>query len=282
VANGIDWFRWHHGSVNDPKFGLVAKKAGVRVGDVIAVWALVLEQASANTVRGDIGDIDHEATDFLLGAEEGTTARILAAMEARSLTTNGRVTRWDERQPKRERVDTTAAERKRAQRDRQRERDEHRDIDADGVSDDVTPSHATSHHVTPREEKSREELKPPIPPKGGDKVDSIDSPKRKAAISLQTYLDDCRKAGIKAIPEGHAVFAYATKVGIPDEFLRLHWYEFKDRYTMPDAKRYKSWATVFHKSVKGNWFRLWRAANDGSYVLTTEGQQAQRDHGEAA
>jgi len=123
---------------------------------------------------------------------------------------------------------------------------------------------------------------PPIPPKGGDPGKVQDEPKRKAAISLQTYLDDCRKAGIKAIPEGHAVFAYATKVGIPDEFLRLHWYEFKDRYTMPDAKRYKSWATVFHKSVKGNWFRLWYAANDGTYALTTTGQQAQRDHGEAA
>ena len=60
MANGIDWFRWHHGSVNDPKFGLVAMKADARVGDVIAVWALVLEQASANTDRGAFGDIDHE------------------------------------------------------------------------------------------------------------------------------------------------------------------------------------------------------------------------------
>ena len=157
MANGIDWFRWHHGSVNDPKFGLVAKKAGVRRGDVIAVWALVLELASANTERGAIGDIDHEATDFLLGAEEGTTASILAAMEARGLTTDGRVTRWDDRQPKRERVDTTASDRKRAQR----ERDSTRDNNADGVPPDVTPCHATSHQVTPREEKSREEKKEP-------------------------------------------------------------------------------------------------------------------------
>lgn len=161
MANGIDWFRWHHGSVNDPKFGLVAKKAGAGRGDVIAVWALVLEQASANAERGAFGDIDHEATDFLLGAEEGTTARILAAMEARGLTTNGRVTRWDERQPKRERVDTTAADRKRAQRERAR--DSERDNNTDGDKADVTPSHATSHQVTPREEKSREEkIKPKV------------------------------------------------------------------------------------------------------------------------
>lgn len=151
MANGIDWFRWHHGSVNDPKFGLVAKKAGARVGDVIAVWALVLEQASANVDRGACSDLDYEATDFLLGADDGTTERIVEAMRARGLITDDRVTRWEDRQPKRERVDTTATERKRAQRERER------DSGTDGVSDDVTPSHAASHHVTPREEKSREE-----------------------------------------------------------------------------------------------------------------------------
>jgi hypothetical protein len=187
VANGIDWLRWHHGSVNDPKFGLVAMKAGARVGDVIAVWALVLEQASANTDRGAFGDIDHEATDFLLRAEEGTTGRILAAMEERGLTKHGRVTRWDDRQPKRERVDTTAADRKRAQRDRERERDSQRDDGKDGVSSDVTPSHATSHQVTPREEKSREEKKEPkvktnvaCSPVGcADVARSIPSPERR-------------------------------------------------------------------------------------------------------
>jgi hypothetical protein len=153
MANGIDWFRWHHGSVNDPKFGLVARKASARVGDVIAVWALVLETASANADRGSYADIDHEATDFLLGAEDGTTERILAAMEARGLTAEGRVTRWEDRQPKRERIDNTAAERKRAQRER--------DSANDGGTTTVTPCHATSHHVTPREEKSREEeIKP--------------------------------------------------------------------------------------------------------------------------
>jgi hypothetical protein len=149
MADAINhWFRWHHGSVNDPKFGLVAKRADARVGDVIAVWALVLELASANHDRGAIGDIDHEATDFLLGAEDGTTARILVAMEDRGLLHGGGVVRWEVRQPKRERVDSNAAERKRQQRGRA--------ID-DGESGDVTPCHATSRHVTPREEERREE-----------------------------------------------------------------------------------------------------------------------------
>ncbi|GAA0437025.1 hypothetical protein ACFOY5_10815 [Massilia aurea] len=149
MANGIDWFRWHHGSVNDPKFGLVARKAAARVGDVIAVWALILEQASANTERGLFGAIDCEATDFLLGADDGTTARILEAMQGRALVDGERVTRWEERQPKRERVDTTAAERKRQQRER--------DSANTGADAGVTSGHAMSRQVTPREEERREE-----------------------------------------------------------------------------------------------------------------------------
>jgi hypothetical protein len=149
MANGIDWFRWHHGSVNDPKFGLVARKAAARVGDVIAVWALILEQASANTERGLFGAIDCEATDFLLGADDGTTARILEAMQGRALVDGDRVTRWEERQPKRERVDNTGTERKRQQRER--------DKANSGSDAGVTSGHAMSHQVTPREEERREE-----------------------------------------------------------------------------------------------------------------------------
>lgn len=119
MAGGIDWFRWHHGSVTDPKFQLVARKAGARFGDVVTVWAYVLEAASASDERGRVGAIDAEAVDCMLGAEDGTTARILDAMQARGLIEGGAVAAWDRRQPKRE--DDTAAERKRRQREREHE-----------------------------------------------------------------------------------------------------------------------------------------------------------------
>lgn len=113
----------------------------------------------------------------------------------------------------------------------------------------------------------------PIPPRGAEPAS-----RKKAAIALKTYLENCRSSNDKPIPEDDPVFAYADKVGIPSEFLRLHWLEFKDRYTLPDAKRYKSWPTVFLKSVMGNWFKLWFVNNDGQYSMTTVGQQAQRNH----
>ncbi|AVA37649.1 hypothetical protein C3Z06_06705 [Cupriavidus metallidurans] len=92
----------------------------------------------------------------------------------------------------------------------------------------------------------------------------------------------CRQSGVKPIPEGDTVFTYAEQVGIPLEFLRLHWLEFKARYSEPEAKRYKDWAAVHRKSVRGNWFKLWFIAPDGNVSLTTVGEQARRAHGEAA
>lgn len=147
---GMDWFRWHHGSVTDPKFQLVARKSGASLPDVLAVWAYVLETASQAEERGTFGEIDAEALDCLFNfpGTETRTADILTAMEARGLIESGRVVAWSKRQPKREREDEGATDRKRKQRSAE-----------SGVTPDVTPSHATSHQEKPRGEESREEEK---------------------------------------------------------------------------------------------------------------------------
>lgn len=151
MAGGIDWFRWHHGSVTDPKFQLVAKKAGARFGDVVTVWAFILENASADQNRGTIGALDFESIDFLLGAEDGTAARILDAMTARGLVADGQVSSWEKRQPKREREDNSAG---RVQAFRQRKRQE---TPIPDIETNVTPCNATQRQETPRGEESREE-----------------------------------------------------------------------------------------------------------------------------
>ncbi len=124
---------------------------------------------------------------------------------------------------------------------------------------------------------------PPIPPKGGEQGAEQKAEKSKrSAIGLPAYLKACKQQGVKPIAEDDTVFAYAEQAGIPLEFLRLHWLEFKARYSLPDAKRYKDWPAVHRKSVRGNWFKLWYIAGDGNVVLTTVGEQARRVHAEAA
>lgn len=145
---GMDWFRWHHGSVTDPKFQLVAKKAGVRPADVLAVWACLLEEASQAEDRGNPGTVDFDSLDCLLGFEDGTALRIYERMKERALFTGeGRIEAWERRQPKREREGDDSTNRVKAFRERKRQE---------------TPGNAKDteeRQETPREEKSREEKK---------------------------------------------------------------------------------------------------------------------------
>ena len=113
---GMDWFRWHHGSITDPKFQLVAKKSGASVAEVVALWAFALEEASMSDDRGSIEGLDIESVECLLGLDDGKGELILAAMAVRGLIADGRIASWDKRQPARERDDDNAAERKRKQR----------------------------------------------------------------------------------------------------------------------------------------------------------------------
>ena len=149
MAGNIQWFRWHHGSVTDPKFKLIAHKAKQSLATVIAVWAFLLEQASASDERGAFGDVDCESLDCLLGLDDGATAAIMLAMEGRGLVEGGYVSAWEKRQPKRERVDENSTERSRAFRQKK-----HQETPEDN---DATPSNATQHQETPRVEKRREE-----------------------------------------------------------------------------------------------------------------------------
>jgi hypothetical protein len=99
----MEWLRWWHGTVNDPKFRWVAGRAGVGLADVLAVWAVCLEHASASPLRGSIVGMDFDATDSHFGFTEGHTASIVAAFQAKGITDpDGWIRRWEDRQPKRE------------------------------------------------------------------------------------------------------------------------------------------------------------------------------------
>jgi hypothetical protein len=92
-----------------------------------------------------------------------------------------------------------------------------------------------------RGQESTEELTTPHTPlAGGDGIEQSQSekttsrkPAGKAAVSLKAFLAECKSRDERPIPEGDPVFAYADEVGIPDDFLRLHWLEFKERHSQP-------------------------------------------------
>lgn len=220
MAGGIDWFRWHHGSVTDPKFQLVARKSGARLSDVLAVWAYLLESASQSDARGNFGIIDCEAVDCLFGFDDGMTERILGGMVTRLLIAEGCIVSWEKRQPKRERESDNSTERSRAFRQRQVE-----PKDADDGNE--TPRNATQRQETPRGEESREDKEKKEEPRSKEaaqeRAPAIGKPD---GVSDQTWNDwlqlrKAKRASVTATVIKGAE-AEAAKAGVSlEEFLQI-------------------------------------------------------------
>jgi len=100
-----------------------------------------------------------------------------------------------------------------------------------------------------------------------------DSNKRQT--TLNEFLINCKETNQPAIPEDDPIFDYAEKVGIPPEYLRLGWIQFK---SLQDSKKRQSdWRAVFRNYVKRGFLRVWFIDNNGNYALTTTGKQLARE-----
>lgn len=202
----MEWFRWFEGTATDPKFHLLARKSGQPVAFVLAVWAILLERASAAKPRGGIAGFDCESADAVMGMPDGAACAIVAAMQAKGLIDGERICKWEERQPVRERYEGNPST-DRVQRFRERQRN--------AIDGDETPCNAneTPRNAQIREDKIREEKNintPPLPPTGGragevadaSVCDEEDEPKPKrtrfappGADDVQAYCDE-RRNGI--------------------------------------------------------------------------------------
>lgn len=149
----MDWFRSYVGTTTDPKFRVVAKKSGARLGDVLSIWQMVLERACASAERGRVDGFDCEGADTLLDLKDGSACKIFAAMESKGLIVSGKVAAWEKRQPKRERDDDSS---QRVKEFRERKKQE-----SNASCDNVTPCNAKQRQETPRGEENRGEEETP-------------------------------------------------------------------------------------------------------------------------
>lgn len=113
-----DWFRSWHGAPTDSKWIAIARRIGVAPAIVSAVaWAL-FDHASQASHRGTVSNFDFETYADVMEVPEETIRAIYAGMESKGIITDGRLAKWDKRQPRRE--DPGAGERGRASRERRR------------------------------------------------------------------------------------------------------------------------------------------------------------------
>lgn len=114
---------------------------------------------------------------------------------------------------------------------------------------------------------------------------SLPAGRKKTAVALQTWLEQCRVAGEKAISDYEPIRNYVEKSRVPWEFVQLCWDEFKRRHSPgggSESKRQADWRKTFLNCVQGNWYGLWWAKAEGDYELTTKGLQAKAVNREAA
>lgn len=108
------WVRLWHDMPTDPKWRVIARRSGQRVGDVIAVFNFLMVSASANAdERGRTHGFECEDVAAALDLECADVEAIITAMTGKVLDDNGWLTGWEKRQPKRE---DGAADRARAWR----------------------------------------------------------------------------------------------------------------------------------------------------------------------
>ena len=108
-------------------------------------------------------------------------------------------------------------------------------------------------------------------------------PIRQRGCTFAAFVDECRAKGEKPIPEGHPVFRFADDAGIPVEFVRLAWFEFRRDFGDggKSAKKrqagVRGWRQHFDNAVRKGWYRLWAFDRQGECYLTPAGIALQRE-----
>lgn len=97
-----DWVRLWHDMPTDPKWRAIARKSGQPLPCVIALFNLIMVNASGNAeARGALLNWDDEDAAAALDMDTEAVAAIMSAMEGKVIQ-GGRLTGWEKRQPKRE------------------------------------------------------------------------------------------------------------------------------------------------------------------------------------
>jgi hypothetical protein len=121
----------------------------------------------------------------------------------------------------------------------------------------------------PKEEKRREDSKPPLSPDGG----------KRPAICLRTFLDACEAAKERPVRDYQPLWLYVESVGLDTDMVALAWAEFC-RQMLPGgvnaSKRQADWRKTFRNYVEKNYLKLWAIDPEGKFFLTTAGKTAQK------
>lgn len=165
----------------------------------------------------------------------------------------------------------TAAERAKEYRDRKA-------LEKSGtVTNGVTKKCDASRDTVTTEESRREEISSSLRSEdSAAKPQRTPSRPKREEATLAKYLENCKAAGVKPVPDGHAIRTWCEEAKIPTDMLQVAWVVFREKYLNDEklkGKRYKDWAAHFATSVKDRWYGLWFTGEDGNPAWTHTGLQ---------
>lgn len=233
----IDWFRWYHGSISDPKFTVISRKSGQPRVLVVATWTALLETASQAEDRGSLANVEIDTIAACLDVEEEAVAAIYQAMTDKGLIVDGRVEAWDRRQVYRE--DDS--------RDRVRKFRENAKKNQCGNDKKLDVTHGNAA-VTPQSREEEEE----------DTDTDTDTEKGNQEERAATTLAGARARKAPPAPisahwqPSQAALDILRQQSIPEDFAHQCVPEFRLYWTERGEKR-PGWDASFVNSVKRSW-----------------------------
>lgn len=104
----------------------------------------------------------------------------------------------------------------------------------------------------------------------------INKPRAKKSLSLSDWIAQCKEKNERPIPDNHSVYKYADSIKLPDEFVRITWFEFKSYFIDTPTKKQKDWRMHFANFIRANYLRIWYTDESGEFKLTSRGLQAKK------
>jgi hypothetical protein len=99
VKPRVRWYKVFSGLPQDTKLAVVAKRAGFRRGEVLAVWVALLDHASAADPRGSVKGVDAEEIATALECDAVAVENVIAALREREMILpGGMIPCWDKHQ----------------------------------------------------------------------------------------------------------------------------------------------------------------------------------------
>jgi hypothetical protein len=95
----MGWYRIFSGLPQDARLAVIARRTGIRRGDVLAIWVSLLDHASAAKPRGCVKDADPEEIAAALESDTATVETVVSALRDRKMILpEGMISGWDRNQ----------------------------------------------------------------------------------------------------------------------------------------------------------------------------------------